>query len=197
MLRFASWFVLALALTACDQGNGIVRGAALDVPGCKTAGETHRFEPFTMTLNLFTVAEHGNLGTVRIGQKAGRIHEIDQVGISLWDVGALKEGIKAGPVTLTLHPGTADGEAAAYTDGATLAFTLMGKCPHAGAALGTTGTLTFERYSAKDAARVEGTFLVDVIDRRSGAVLGTGLAGEFGFDVETASPATAFQPENF
>jgi len=186
---------MTLALAACDQGNGLVSGATLDVPDCKKVGEITHFEPFRMTLNLLNVAEHQNAASLRFGSKAGRIHTIDQIGVDLFDVATLKQGLKAGDVTLTLHPGLYGGEPVNYTDGALMAFGLFGKCPNPTAALGALGTLTFHRYSAVDAARVEGTFLVDIIDRRSGEVLGRDIAGDFDFEVETATPATPYQPE--
>jgi len=177
-------------LAACEQGQGGLRGDWLEVDDCKRIGSSQRYEPFNLSFDFAGISE--NLGTalIRMSNSARLIGQTDQVIISLDATEPVDAGLAAGGVfTLTLRP---DGQG-----DADLSLSLLGRCKHATQAFAADGTLTFYDYGWKRGARMRGEMAFDLVDRRSGAVVGEHFVGDFDFESHTGSPWTAFSPRDY
>lgn len=180
----------ALGLGACDQGGGSLRGDWLDVADCKRLGETHRYEPFTMSLDFASVTEQQGAALIRLSPSARGIELADQLAIALERAPDVRAGARAlGAMTLSLEPDS--------SGDADLGLILLGRCAHATQPLGAKGTLTFFDYGWREGARVRGEMAFDLYDRRSGALVGQNFVGEFDFDTVTGLPHTAFEPKDY
>ncbi|MFO0749177.1 MAG: hypothetical protein U1F43_26465 [Myxococcota bacterium] len=194
--------LLALACLACsagacgDIGSGSVTGAALEVSDCGGPGQSKRFEPFALTLDFASVNEQHGAATVRMAPRANRLVALDQVGIAIYDLVSLRAALEAdGSATLPVAS-TAEG-VPADLHGASISLTLLGSCNDASAALGSVGSLVITAFGKHEGDPVTGSFDVDIIDRRTGEVVGPGMHGEFDFEIATGTPYTAFSPKDF
>jgi hypothetical protein len=179
-----------LLVTACDQGSGHLGGPALAVPDCLKVGEVTRFEPFTLDLEFLGVNAADGVAVMRMASASGRLDQSDHLAISLpHSTAALAGASTDTPHTLALGP-AGDG-------GAELTLALLKRCRHHTASMVAVGSITFEHWGWRNGERVVGTMACDVIDRRTGDVLGVGLTGEFDFESLTGSPYTPFAPTDY
>jgi len=186
----ASVALLVSAVAACDQGAGGLRGAWLQADDCKRIGESTRYEPFDMPLEFASITQRLDTALIRMSPSSRLIGKGDQVAVTVNAVEPVNEGI-AGGGSFVLRL-AADGSGDAH-----LTLTLLGRCTHAAQALAAEGTLTLYEYGWQRGARVRGEMAFDLVDRRSGAVVGEGFVGEFDFESLTGSPWTAFSPHDY
>lgn len=189
LTRIATLLVLIGALAGCDQGHGSLRGLWLEVADCKRLGETKHFEPFTMELTFASVNEHLGAAVLRFSPEARLIGEADQIVIALSSATEVRQQSLSDTVTLTLR-GDGQGDA-------DLTLSLLGRCAHMTGALAAEGTLTFQDYGWRSGARVRGEMAFDLVDRRTGEIVGEGFVGDFDFEAVTGSPYTAFTPKDY
>lgn len=194
--------ILAAALLTCagaacgDVGDGGISGPSLTVPDCGGPGVPRTFEPFAMTLDFASVYEVDDVVTVRLAPRANRIQSVDQLGLVIPDAGAIRASLKADGVARVALATTLDG-APASTTSAALSLTLLGRCKLAAASLGGVGALELTALGHDAGESVRGSFDVDIVDRRTGEVVGPGMHGELDFVIETGSPYTAFSPHDY
>ena len=189
MPRQAPFILISCAFLACDQGAGRLHGDWLVAMDCKRIGEEKRFEPFDMSLDFASVNEQLGFAILRMSPSARSIDKADQLVITIDGVDTLRERLAGEGAPIPLQ---ADGQGEAD-----LTLTLLGRCTHTTQALAAVGTLTFFDYGWKDGARIRGEMRFDLVDRRSGAIVGQGFAGDFDFESKTGSPHTAFSPKDY
>ncbi len=181
---------LVLATVAgCDQGHGFLAGDFLEVADCERLGEMTRIEPFELELQFLSVQSASGATVMRMSPNAARTDLADQVGISISEAAELKLATEASQRTFELR---ADG-----TGAAELTLALMDRCRHVSTPLVAVGTITFGAWGWKNGERVRGSMAFDVVDRRTGAVVGTNFAGDFDFESLTGSPYTPFAPIDY
>ena len=179
-----------LLLAACDQGGGRLEGPALTVPDCRKVGEVTQFTPFELELEFMGVNAADGVAFMRMASASGRLDMSDHLAISFSSPS--NELAAASPEssrTFRLAPG-AEGDAE-------LTLALLDRCRFHTAAMVAVGEITFERWGWQNGERVRGTMAFDIIDRRTGAVLGTDLTGDFDFESLTGSPYTPFAPHRY
>lgn len=182
--------VTALLLAACDQGAGHLEGPALTVPDCRKVGEVTQFAPFELELDFMGVNAADGVAVMRMASASGRLDMSDHLAISFSSPShELAAASPDASRTFRLAPGD-EGDAE-------LTLALLERCRHHTAAMVAVGEITFERWGWQNGERVRGTMAFDVIDRRTGAVLGTGLTGDFDFESLTGSPYTPFAPHRY
>ena len=181
---------LVLAAAAgCDQGHGSLAGDFLEVADCARLGEMTRIEPFELELQFLSVQAAGGVTVMRMSPKAARTDLADQLGLSITQDAELKLASEDSQRTFELRAdGTGDGE---------LTLVLMERCRHPSASLVAQGTITFEAWGWKNGERVQGSMAFDVVDRRTGAIVGTNFVGDFDFESLTGSPYTPFAPIDY
>lgn len=190
MLGPCPTLALLLALAACDQGSGHLEGPGLAVPDCRRVGEITHLEPFELELDFMGVNEANGVAVMRMASASGRLDMSDHLAISFSSHSdELTAASPSASRTFRLAPGD-EGEAE-------LTLALLKRCVHHTAAMVAIGEITFERWGWHNGERVRGTMAFDVIDRRTGAVLGTGLTGEFDFESLTGTPYTPFAPHRY
>lgn len=180
----------ALVLAACDQGAGHLEGPALMVPDCRKVGEVTQFEPFALELDFMGVNAADGVAVMRMASASGRLDMSDHLAISF--TSHSDELSAASPTdsrTFRLAPGD-EGDAE-------LTLALLARCRYHTAAMVAVGEITFERWGWQNGERVRGTMAFDIIDRRTGMLLGTGLTGDFDFESLTGSPYTPFAPHRY
>lgn len=185
---------LSLLSLACDQGGGALHGDWLVANDCKVFGEVARFEPFDMDLSFASVTEQQGTTLLRFSPSARQIHLSDQLVITVDETrrsGLALVGTSSGApeVTLALAP-DGGGEADATV-------LLVGRCKHPTQAVGARGTVTFYDYGWRNGERVRGAVAFDLVDRRTGELVGEHFVGDFDFDTKTGSPHTAFSPRDY
>ncbi len=173
MPRIALSLLALFAVAACsDAGSGYLEAPLLTIADCNGTGHPRRFEPFHLALRELAVHDAAGAAVVRLSPSARNVEASDQIVISIRDARALAAAVKGdGSLTLALH---ADG-----TGEADLGLALLHQCKSARASLGATGTVTFEAYGARPGSIVAGVMAFDLIDRRDGSVVGSGMTGEF------------------
>jgi hypothetical protein len=178
---------LVLATAAgCDQGHGFLAGDFLEVADCARLGELTRIEPFELELQFLSVQAASGATVMRMSPHAARADLADQLGISITKDAELKLATRASQRTFELR---ADG-----TGEAELTLALMDRCRHVNTPLVAVGTITFEAWGWKNGEPVRGSMAFDVVDRRTGALVGTNFVGDFDFESLTGSPYTPFAP---
>ncbi|MCC6624071.1 MAG: hypothetical protein IT385_22640 [Deltaproteobacteria bacterium] len=200
MTRIVALLVSGLC-AACAEGSGFVEGPSLEVPDCKVLGRSHTFEPFRMSLQSVAVHEADDVATIRFGAREAAFNEVDQIGLVLYDVDVLQERIAAdGEVAVSLVPGQDEQGIFSVEAGETglMTVVLLDSCPHPTAVIAGVGVLTLTAYGgARNGDPLAGRLAVDLVDRRTGRVLGAGFHGEFDFVVDTSAPFTAFAPKDY
>lgn len=190
MLRSLSLVPLMLVLVACDQGGGSLRGDWLELEDCAARGESKRFEPFTMHLEYATVEQRLGVGLVRMSPSGREIGFADQVIVTLDATLDPKADIAAtGSARYEL---SGDGQGAAD-----LSLALMTRCAHVSQPLSARGSVTFYEYGWQTKSRIRGEMQFDLIDRRTGEVVGANFVGDFDFDGLTTSPLAGYAPEDY
>lgn len=190
-----------IACAACADGEGFIEGARLEVPDCKVVGRSFTFEPFRMELASIAVQESDDVATLRIGSRAGSFTEMDQLGIVLYDVDAVRTRIAAqgeAVVDLVLGQDEHGMFTAESRQTGLMTLALLDSCRHTTAVIAGVGRFVVTAYSgAKNGDLVAGRLEVDLIDRRTGLVLGAGMRGELDFVVDTSAPNAAFAPRDY
>lgn len=171
--------------SACDQGGGHLHGDWLEVIDCKALGETRRYEPFEMGLEFISVTEEHGRALIRMAPSAVGVEKDDQLVITL-------EQAPEGGNAPAGYPLT--GAERGAND---LTLALLGRCRYATQPLTAVGSITFDRYGWREGDRVRGEMAFDLVDRRSGEIVGEGFVGDFDFEVKTGTPYTAFAPKDY
>ena len=190
VLAVAATTPLVAMSTACDQGGGSLRGDWLEAADCKHIGDTKRFEPFELSLEFANITEKLDTALIRMSPSARLIDQADQLIIAVDRTDPVNEGLAAnGAFTLKLK-GDGSGDA-------DLTLGLLGRCTHASQALAAEGTLTLYDYGWKQGERMRGEMAFDLVDRRTGAIVGANFVGDFDFESLTSSSLTAFSPRDY
>ena len=181
---------LVFCVAACDQGAGSLRADWLQLDDCKARGESKRFEPFTMDLAYATVESRLGVGLVRMSPSGREIALADQVIVTLDATLDPQADIAASGSARYELTGDGQGEA-------DLSLALMSRCAHVTQPLSARGTVTFYEYGWKTKSRIRGEMKFDLVDRRTGEVVGANFIGDFDFDGLTTSPLASYSPEDY
>lgn len=185
--------VVALLGAACDQGSGFVRGDRLTVESCRGVGVDRTFEPFTMGLAFMGAEREDGVVMIRLAPEGGQPHELDQLVITVEGYEALRAEIaEAGAATrpllalATASPGREQVEAG---------LVLLQRCSTTLAPLRAIGgEVTFSHLGATRGERVAGSMRFELMDDRSGEIVGFGFVAEFDFEVAIGQPSRTFSP---
>jgi hypothetical protein len=184
--------VLGYGVGGCDHGGGRLTGEWLVIEGCDGPKSTRRYEPFELLLDFASIVEQEGRPLIRFANRPAPVHLTDQIVVSLGggeDQGEMTATRDISGKTLLLGIG-ADREA-------TLSLALMARCPTMTSALEAVGTITFDELGWKLGEPMVGSMRFDLVDRRTGEIVGKNFEGEFDFESETGSPFTAFSPEDY
>jgi len=201
LVRLPLPVLVLVLLSACADGEGTLEGPSLVVPDCKVQGKDFVFEPFRMSLASISVHEADDVATIRLGSRPGGLTEVDQIGLVLYDVPALRARLAAeGEVPVELVVG--QDEQGIFTLGGRttglMTVALLESCTHTTAALGGVGRFFVTAYGgARNGDAIAGRLEIDLVDRRTGRLLGQGLRGDIDFVVDTSAPYAAFAPKDY
>jgi hypothetical protein len=187
-------FMLGVVVAACDvEPGGRFGGPRLEVPDCEGPGRARVFEPFEMQLRHLAVLAESTGAIVRLTGSDASPLWVDQLVFAIPEVALTRSAIAAdGHATLTLDAG-----AIGAPEAPRLNLVLMNRCRQRSAALVGRGTITIDTWAENDGQRMRGRFEVDIVEPRTGQVLGTGLTGDFDLPIDHGSPQRAFSPTEF
>lgn len=178
----------AVALTGsagCDQGSGYVHGDLLVVSGCEVADVPRTFLPFEMSLLFLGQMRHEEWVLMRASSSAMLQGDADEIMIELGEVIEIQQTLQAGlgPVVLDVGPEAPVG----------IGLALNRRCEVVVDALvGVNGTVTFEHLGTRAGDRVAASFEMDMMDLRTGQIVGYGFRGQLDFSVEVNLPYQNF-----
>lgn len=185
--------VVGLVGGGCDTGGGFVRGDLLVVEGCRGDGRDRTFEPFDMELTFMGAERAGDVVLVRLAPEAGQPQELDQLVIVVDGYEAARAGIaEGGEVTMPLR---ALATASPGEEQVEVGLVLLQRCSTSLAPLrAASGEVTFVRLGATRGERVVGSMRFELMDDRSGEIVGHGFVAEFDFEVAIGQPSRLFSP---
>ena len=191
-LRSLAAIALTLALgsttAGCDQGDGVITGDTLAVANCHGIHRDETWAPFRMDLVFMGIEAHKDAVLVRLATSDDRVDTTDSFGFLVPSAREVEDAIAAsGEATLAFDPVHVRGS-----------LTLLSRCDVTTPALvATNGHVTLTRFGTRKGDRLAGTLAFDVVDERTGEVVGTGFAGEFDFDVLHGLPYSPFAQRDY
>lgn len=187
---FALALALALAapLAACEQGSGVITGDTLTVAGCHGVHRDETWTPFRMDLVFLGLEDQKDAVIVRLSSSDARVGTTDSFAFLLPSARDAREGLAAhGTLTLPFDPVHVRAS-----------LTLLDRCAITTPALiASGGAVTLTRFGTKKGDRVTGTLAFDLVDERTGELVGTGFRGDFDFDVIHGLPHTPFSARDY
>jgi hypothetical protein len=172
-------FVLVTASVACTTNDtGSLEGEYLIVRECK-GGVDVEFEPYTLDANFFGVEKLGNALFIRMQNGGKPLHRVDALVVNIVDTRWLAARIGVwlpldNPnVQVTLH--------------------VLGQCPDTTQAMSAHGgEIRFSDFGDDVGDQVTGEFRFDLLDDRSGDLVGIHFAGVFEFVIRAGPPHQSF-----
>lgn len=191
--RTGAWLGALLLVAACDQGSGHLEGAWLVVPDCGGSGRAQRFEPFARELGVMGASEEDGALTLRFAPVGAGWASSDQLVVVLEAAETARAEIaREGEVRWPIAE--ADGRLPISPEVAA-SVALLSTCPRLTAGLAaSSGAATFTSLGRRDGERVRGTLSFDVVDRRTGELLGEDFRADFDFEIAVGQPYRSFSP---
>ena len=142
------------------------------------------FSPYEMEANFFGVEKLGNALFIRMQHAGKPLHRSDALILNIADTQWLRGRVGSwvpldNPnVLVTLH--------------------VLGQCPDTTQAMSTHGgEIRFESFGVDVGDRVKGEFYFDLLDDRTGDLVGLAFTGEFDFEIRKGPPHQAFSGSFF
>lgn len=171
------------ALFGCEQGEGRLWGSNLTVEHCDGLGQPGSWQDFDLTLRFMAFELELDVLTLRFAPVFHESHRTDQFGITISDVSRYAPADRTEPFTT---PVETDSDIRA-------GLVLFARCPRFADTLSVTnGTVTFDRFLLYAGGRISGTMAFDVLNKRTGEIVGTDFGAEFDFDVNQGTPYSPF-----
>ena len=165
----------------CDQGSGFVHGDRLDVEDC---GQQPEFwEPFDMSLSFLGVVRATDVVMLRASATSQWAEFADSLLIHVASYDQVQADLAVGS---TSSLDVAAGEVA-------IGLSLQGLCKGSTVPLeAATGTVTFSRLGTISGDHVTADLSFDIVDKRTGELVGTGFEAAIDFQVEAGTPFELF-----
>ena len=175
------WAVIALAMAsvACTtKDTGYLEGQNLIVRECQS-GVDVEFAPYIMEGNFFGVEKLGDALFIRMQHGGNPLHRSDALVVNIVDTQwvtariGLWVPLDNPNVQVTLH--------------------VLGQCPDTTQAMSAHGgEIRFDEFGHDVGDQVIGEFRFDLLDDRSGDLVGVHFTGEFEFVIRAGPPHQAF-----
>lgn len=170
---------------ACDQGSGYVHGDFLYLSGCADDDVPRAYAPFEMRLLFMGQARQDDLVMLRASPSAMLPGDADEILLVVHDVEQVHQAFRDGATSVVLSVGP---EAAV-----SVGLALHRSCAVVVDALsGVDGSVTFTHLGTEAGDRVAASFDFDLLDQRTGALVGVGFRGSLDFTVEVNLPYQIF-----
>ena len=173
------WALLPLLIGGCsDNDVGVLTGEQLVVRGCDGAGDA-LFQPYGMDGTFFGLEALGDIAFIRMQNSGKGLLVSDAMVLEVNDSHFVRNRlgqeipIDSPKIRATLH--------------------MLGSCPDTTQAMTANGgTITFGHYDSQAGGRVSATFNFDLLDDRTGEVVGIDFHGSFDFIVKKGQPYQPF-----
>lgn len=201
LTTFAATVVLGVGggtLIACDQGEGAVIGDSLFVADCKGISQDRLFEPFSMSIEKLGFNEDRGVVSIRLSSSFQPLDRSDVLAIALADAAALRDEIAtSGSATRQfINPGAVGTVLPEPGAAARAGLILLERCTFMPQSLvAGDGTITLTALGRDRGDVIKGQMTFEVVDRRSGDVVGRGFAADFDFEIDTGTPYTSYTPD--
>ncbi len=172
-----------LMIAGCEQGSGRVWGTGLTVQHCDGLGQPETWQDFDLTLRFMAFELELDVLTLRFAPVFHESHRTDQLGITISDVSRYAPADRSEPFTTPVE----------FDSDIRAGLVLFARCPRfADNLMATNGTVTFEQFLLYDGGHIRGTMAFDVLNTRTGEIVGTDFGAEFDFDVNQGTPYSPF-----
>lgn len=170
---------MPLLIWGCsDHDAGTLIGEQLVVRGCDGAGDA-LFQPYGMDANFFGLQALDGIAFIRMQSTGKGLLVSDAMVLEVNDSGFVRNRIgqeipiDSPKIRATLH--------------------MLGSCPDTTQAMTAHGgTISFGHYDSQAGGRVSATFKFDLLDDRTGEVVGIDFQGSFDFIVKKGQPYQPF-----
>ena len=188
-----AWLGALLLVAACDQGGGLLEGAWLVAPDCGGSGRAQRFEPFARELEVMGASEEDGALTLRFAPAGAGWASSDQLVVVLEAAETARAQIaEDGEARWPIEE--ADGQVPTAPE-VRASVALLSTCPRITAGLAASGgAATFTSLGRHKGERVRGTLSFDVVDGRTGELLGEDFRADFDFEIALGQPHRTFSP---
>jgi hypothetical protein len=170
--------VAALSLGCTDVGKGELDGEFLFVDECVN-GTDATFAPFSLNLDFFALEQLGSASFIRMQHGGQPLHRTDALVVYVDDAIYVQHRlgqpipVDNPQVRITLH--------------------VMGSCPDTTQSMSAhKGYITFDKFGMTAGAKVKTRFHFDLIDDRTGELVGYNFSGKADFEVRVGQPYTHF-----
>ncbi len=206
MRSFPAFVMFCLATLATGagcgpNGEGRLEGQRLTVTACNIAGP-RVFEPFGMALTFMAVERDGDVALLRFAPRVRLSPPTDQIAVTVVGVEALQEALARDGVAeipiVEAAPWASAGVGGAAADAAhpaiaRVSLALPDTCPEDHTPrVAREGRARFTSFGTNRDQRIAGTLSFELVDLRSGEVVGEGFEGRFDFRVQLGSPYQQF-----
>lgn len=179
--RRALWVGMALVLSAggcSDDDSGELVGDVLIVRDCKD-GADFVFNPYEMRPDFFAVEQLGDISFVRMQEGGKPLYRTDALVIEVGDIDFVRER-RGMPIPID-NPNVR----------ATLS--VLGSCPsNTQSMTAHDGHITFEHIGTAAGDRVAASFAFQLVDDRTGELVGINFRGKLDFTVKVGQPYQPF-----
>ncbi|MFT7623852.1 MAG: hypothetical protein ACI9WU_003037 [Myxococcota bacterium] len=169
----------ALPMAGCiDDDVGRLSGALLVVRGCE-AGQDVIFEPYDMFGNFFALEQLGDVAFIRMQNGGKPLHRSDAFVVEVAGTEFIRN--RLGIAIPIDNPKIR------------ASLSVLGSCPGTSQAMTAhEGSITFHEFGASSGERVRAEFAFQLLDDRTGEVVGLGFSGEMDFEVKVGKPYQPF-----
>lgn len=183
----AAVMALPAGLVACDNGDGELFGDWLEVPDCHGANEPRRFEPFELVFDFAGLVRAEEVVSIRLAPSPRVNPPKNMMVITVNDWTEIHEEVEA------------EGQALRTLDrfGVFASLALLESCPRSRTPLHGEGEITFFEFGPRGGDPVHIEWAFDVVDGRTGQLLGERFVGEARFDVTQGTPYEWFLDPTF
>jgi len=173
--------LLALGVVAgCDQGGGFVHGEHLALDDC---GDRQSWDPFDMPLTFLGVIRAEEVVMLRASTTSQWADNTDSLLIHIASHAQVQARLaEGGSATLDVAAGDVS-----------VGLSLMGQCPQSRTPLvAQGGTVTLSSFGTVVGDQITADLVFDLLDQRTGEVVGQGFEGSLDFEVSAGTPFELF-----
>jgi hypothetical protein len=181
---FALWALMfSLLLGGCDLGSGFVHGNSLLLNGCDKPSESRLISPFDMRFIFMGVLRAGNTAIVRMSITSEWPQQTDSLVVAFPDLETIFDGIaEQGHIMLDIG-----------VEAVHVGLGISGRCPeNIQALVAQGGWIDITEFGTLTGDKIKATFAFDLMDQRTGLVVGQGFQGELDFEVAVGTPYELF-----